>query len=522
MNKYNREQAAGRNLLIYLPPSYHTSPEVHYPVAYIQDGGELFDSCLNQLEHLFFQGKLQELILVGVESSNRNHDYTPWPAAALLEGKPSLDGEGRLYVNELADVIKPYIDGLYRTRPGAEDTAVIGGSLGALIAMFAGYWRPEVFGRLGLISPSFWYEGVLHYVEEQPALAAHLRVFMSVGSFEGIYKNNAQQNMVSYTKQAHELWRVKDGDARRLRFVLAEGDTHDLHCMTKRFPEALAWLFPIVSPLPMEKMAAFMIPGTNAWIMHAERTGREYRIFTYVPAGQPPEEGFPIIYSLDGNASFSSLAEAMRLQSRPPHGFEPAIIVGIGYESDDPIVTGPRFYDYTEKADPVKLPARPSRTEWPETGGADAFLAFIEEELKPALERMFPIDRTRQALFGHSLGGWFTLHVLAERPEAFSTYIAGSPSVWWNGAIILDRLPSSLQRLRQVGELSAISLYIGVGSGEKPSMVADSERLHELLKPYEAEGLRLQYRAFEGEGHVSVIHPMISDMLRFFLRKEEV
>jgi Predicted hydrolase of the alpha/beta superfamily len=520
MNKYHREQAAGRGLLIYVPPSYYTSSAKSYSVAYVQDGGELFDSCLNQLEHLFHQGKLQEMILIGVETSARNHDYTPWPAAALLEGKPPFGGKGRAYVDELADVIKPYIDGAYRTKQGPEHTAIIGGSLGALIAMFAGYWRPDVFGRLGLLSPSFWYEGVLSYVQEQPALADAVRVYMSVGSCEGIYKRNVQQNMVPYTKMAHEAWRAKDADAGRLRFVLAEGDTHDLHCMAKRFPEALAWLFPAQNDVTLEK-TVFTIPGTDTWVMHAARTGREYRIFTYVPTGPSPAEGYPVVYSLDGNASFGSIAEAMRLQARPPHGFEPAIVVGIGYYSDAAIVSGPRFYDYTEQADPSRLPARPDGSAWPETGGADEFLSFIEEELKPALERRLPINRKRQALFGHSLGGWFALHVLNVRPDAFSAYIAGSPSVWWNGSVILDRLPVSLQRLQTAGGLDAISLYIGVGSEEKPSMVADSVRLYEMLQPFQAEGLRLKYRAFEGEGHVSVVHPMISDMLRFLLRGEE-
>ncbi|QHT58563.1 alpha/beta hydrolase [Paenibacillus lycopersici] len=533
MERYSHLVAAGRKLLVYVPPSYRTAPDTRYPVAYVQDGGELFDSCVNQLEHLFRQGKLQETIFVGVASPNRNDDYTPWPAEALQEGKPSFGGGGRAYVDELADIVKPYIDGIYRTLPEAGHTAIIGGSLGGLVAMFAGYWRPDAFGRLGLLSPSLWYDGALRYVEEQPALASSLRVFMSVGSCEGMYKQNAQRHMVPHTKRAYAAWMSKDedgGHANRLRFIVSDGDTHDLLSMARRLPEALAWLFPsgraeersaqaALADAAIERMT-YTIPGTDQWVMRAARTGREYRIYTYVPPGPPPGQGYPVLYSLDGNASFGSLAEAMRLQARPPHGFEPGIVVGIGYDSDEPIVSERRFYDYTEKADPAKLPERPNRAAWPETGGADGFLAFIEEELKPAMERRFPIDRERQSLFGHSLGGWFALHALAERPEAFSAYIAGSPSIWWNGSAILDRLPHALRRLQESAGLSGMALYIGMGADEKPSMKADAERLHALLQPCRAGGLRLHYRAFEGEGHVSVVHPMISDMLRFTMRRE--
>ncbi|WP_091188610.1 hypothetical protein [Paenibacillus catalpae] len=75
-----------------------------------------------------------------------------------------------------------------------------------------------------------------------------------------------------------------------------------------------------------------------------------------------------------------------------------------------------------------------------------------------------------------------------------------------------------MQRLQQTGKLHDISLYSGVGPDEKPNMVADSKQLNELVEPYQADGLRHRYRLFEGEGHVSVVHPMISDMLRFILR----
>ncbi|MGO4542163.1 alpha/beta hydrolase [Paenibacillus sp. 2TAB19] len=521
MNRYQKLSVQGRGLLLYLPSSYGTSPEARYPVAYVQDGGELFEACLNQLELLFRQGRLPELILVGVESPDRNNDYTPWPAVSLLESYPDFGGHGRAYVDELADIVKLYIDTNYRTLPDAANTAIIGGSFGGLISMFAGYWRPDTFGRLGLLSTSFWYKGVLDYVLEQPALAEHIRIYMSVGDCEGIYKKNAQQNMVPYTKRAHAAWLAKDGDARRIRFELTEGGTHDLYCMATHFPEALAFLFAEGEAGASDravKELAYTISGTRQWSMHARRTGREYRIFVYVPSAPPPEQGYPVLYTLDGNASFGSLAEAVRLQGRPPRGFEPCVVVAIGYPSDQPIVSDRRFFDYTEKGDSSKLPARPDGSAWPETGGASEFLAFIEEELKPAVERRFHIDRERQSLFGHSLGGWFALYVLTERPEAFSAYIAGSPSIWWNGSTLLDRLPIALARLPK---RAPIALYIGIGSEEKPSMVEEAEQLHLLLQPYEEQGLlRLAYRKFENEGHVSVIHPLISGLLRFIMQKE--
>src|SRR3546814_4655171 len=63
------------------------------------------------------------------------------------------------------------------------------------------------------------------------------------------------------------------------------------------------------------------------------------------------------------------------------------------------------------------------------TGGADAFLDFIEHDLKPAVAAAAKVDPGRQAIFGHSLGGQFVLYTMITRPQLFDTYLAASPSM---------------------------------------------------------------------------------------------
>ncbi|WP_312019101.1 alpha/beta hydrolase-fold protein, partial [Lysinibacillus sp. D4B1_S16] len=59
------------------------------------------------------------------------------------------------------------------------------------------------------------------------------------------------------------------------------------------------------------------------------------------------------------------------------------------------------------------------------------FLDFILHELMPTVEKEWPINKKKQAVVGHSLGGLFTLYALCARPHLFSHIVAGSPSVWW-------------------------------------------------------------------------------------------
>src|SRR3546814_20571917 len=62
---------------------------------------------------------------------------------------------------------------------------------------------------------------------------------------------------------------------------------------------------------------------------------KSYRIFVSFPSeGKPPETGYPVLYVLDGNASFAAFAEARRIQEYYDIG--KSIVVGVGYQTDMP------------------------------------------------------------------------------------------------------------------------------------------------------------------------------------------
>ncbi|MDF2718567.1 MAG: ferri-bacillibactin esterase BesA [Paenibacillus sp.] len=263
----------------------------------------------------------------------------------------------------------------------------------------------------------------------------------------------------------------------------------------------------------MEQQIPYSVPGTVQRTMHSRNGNREYRIFVFKPAQAAPPTGYPVIYLLDANSIFASVAEAVRLQSRRAGGVEPFVIVGIGYPTDEPFSRERRFFDYTVEATLEQLPHRPDGFSLPATGGAELFLDFIEAELKPSIEREIPIDRKRQSLFGHSLGGLYALHVLFTRPGLFQAYIAGSPSIWWKNKYLFDEAQQLRSRMDQAG--AAVSLMIAVGGQEKPFMIEDAERMSKSLSSARIPGLRLAYSYFGEEGHVSVLPPIISAALRF-------
>lgn len=273
----------------------------------------------------------------------------------------------------------------------------------------------------------------------------------------------------------------------------------------------------------MDKITAsseVTIKGTEQLLMHSSNGKREYQIFVSKPLEEPPPSGYPVIYLLDANSVFGTMVEAVRLQSRRPEksGVVPAIIVGIGYATDEPF-SSERYYDFTLPVAVNELPVRPDGSPWPSHGGAENFLKFIEEDLKPEIGKRYKVDNNSQTLFGHSLGGLFTLYVLFENPYAFQTYIAGSPSLHWNKRWFREEEGAFLSRLNQGN--GDISLLLGVGELEGSHKSGMNENALELSKRLSMKDGRVnvRFKEFEGEGHLSVLPPLINRALRLALKR---
>lgn len=243
--------------------------------------------------------------------------------------------------------------------------------------------------------------------------------------------------------------------------------------------------------------------------------GDTYQLFISRPSETPPEEGFPTIYVLDGNAFFETVANVVHLQSRrhDKTGVPPAIIVGIGYPEEKPFVAERRFKDFTPTLPEGTTPlAMPNGRSLPEGGGAEFFHLFLKEEVLPFIENVYHTSQER-ILFGHSLGGLYTLYTLFHSPDLFTSYISGSPSIWWG-----ER--AAMKWKKQFTEEKASSqegkkLVVSVGGSEREHMVEDARRLASSLL---SSTLDFEYIEAEEENHMSVVPATISRSLRFVFK----
>jgi predicted alpha/beta superfamily hydrolase len=160
-----------RTVDVWLPDGYDESSEP-YSVLYAHDGQNLFipyQSVYNgvdwgvdeSLQRLIDDGNARQAIVVGVWSTpKRRLEYLPqeaWDAApehmqVYIEGTEGGKPESREYLRFIVEELKPFIDQNYRTRPGRDDTFMMGSSMGGLVSLYGTIRHPDVFSAAACVS----------------------------------------------------------------------------------------------------------------------------------------------------------------------------------------------------------------------------------------------------------------------------------------------------------------------------------------------------------------------------------
>jgi predicted alpha/beta superfamily hydrolase len=244
LGKLDTHRLEERVLYVYTPPSYEKSPEATYPLMIVQDGQYLFMDSMVELEADFVSGVTQEIIFVGIEPNGRDQEYTPWPAPPLRAGE-SFGGQGDQYLQLVTETVIPFVKEQYRVVDDSEQTGITGGSLGALISLYAAFQKPHSFGRFAFMSASLWYEKFLDFIQDHSFAQSSLRLYMYVGEQEGVGRETLQRFMVPNTKKTYELLKDKvPGGIENIRFETDPDGVHDHSYFNRYFPNALRFLYP--------------------------------------------------------------------------------------------------------------------------------------------------------------------------------------------------------------------------------------------------------------------------------------
>lgn len=272
-----------RRVWIYLPPDYDSTSK-KYPVLYMHDGQNLFDEAYSfagewkideSMNDLFDAGDFGAIV-VGIDNggANRIREYSPWFNSGYG------GGDGELYATFLVNTLKPFIDSTYRTRTEREFTAIAGSSLGANISMYTGIEYQDVFSKIGIFSPAFWFSdsAYLHVVEE--GIHDEMRIYFVAGD------NESASNISDMMAMLDTLGFV-GLDVSEMQFLHHADGAHSEWYWAREFPEAYEWLFDnlILTYHVQRSVKDFIYPNPAISFLRIESTEFNIPYIIYGPLG---------------------------------------------------------------------------------------------------------------------------------------------------------------------------------------------------------------------------------------------
>lgn len=230
---------------------------------------------------------------------------------------------------------------------------------------------------------------------------------------------------------------------------------------------------------------------------------------------QESKQLYPVVYVLDGEVHLQAVAIVL---SYYWGGFMPEmIIVGISNGEN-------RTRDLTTSTVQTRRGAAYNQ----ETGGAENFTRFIENELIPHIESSYPATDYR-TLIGHSYAGLFTINMLLNHPGVFANYLAIDPSLDWDN----QKLLKHSEKLLGTEDYSGKSLFMSLGgqlhmqnsditienviqdSSEYTLFARSNIQFSKAVTENRQNGLNYQWKFYEQDLHGTISLPSIRDGLIF-------
>lgn len=177
-----------RVILVRTPVGYETN-NVKYPVLYMTDGDAHMGHTASTIDFLTRNGRISDLIVVGVTNTDRTRDLTPAKSTDRNPGgelRFPTSGGADNFLKFFETELIPEIEKEYRTQPYR---IFAGHSLGGLFAIHAMMTKPGLFNSYVAVSPSLQWENfeALKRAEDFLKNQKELKVtlFVSLGNEPG-------------------------------------------------------------------------------------------------------------------------------------------------------------------------------------------------------------------------------------------------------------------------------------------------------------------------------------------------
>lgn len=174
-----------RVVLVRTPAGYEKN-KLAYPVLYMTDGGAHIGHTTSTIEFLVNNGRMADMIVVGIANTDRTRDLTPTKGTGANADQFPTAGGADNFLKFIETEVIPEIEKSYRVQPYR---VLAGHSFGGLFAVHTLVTRPELFNSYIAVSPSLqWGDGAtLKRAEEFLKTRKELRatLFTSLGNEPG-------------------------------------------------------------------------------------------------------------------------------------------------------------------------------------------------------------------------------------------------------------------------------------------------------------------------------------------------
>jgi len=227
---------------------------------------------------------------------------------------------------------------------------------------------------------------------------------------------------------------------------------------------------------------------------YSETLGEDRAIFIYTPRGYDvTQNAYPVLYLLDGSDHFIHATGILHFLSQNDQ--IPQMIM-VAIPNTD------RGRDLT----PTRVEVEGRETT---SGGADNFLKFIGEELRPKIDSMYRTS-PYNILVGHSLAGGFAIYAMVSKPELFDSYIAISPGLSWDNEFIIKRAANYFRSNPEFSKQIFITF-----ANETGQMKDSMDEFVKIMRNSAPENLRWEYSSHPDKNHSTVVHNSIYDGLEY-------
>jgi predicted alpha/beta superfamily hydrolase len=290
---------------------------------------------------------------------------------------------------------------------------------------------------------------------------------------------------------------------------------------------SVAWSAPPAAAAPAAP-APYVLANTEVHTLHAAHLNRDYELYVSLPPSYASgDRRYPVVFVTDANYAFPLVRSIEARIAGHSQEMPEFILVGLGYATGDtPEYSRRRDYTPSPHGDKDAVSDMPGRP--PLYGEAEGYRRFIADEVFPFVSGRYRADMTRKIFAGHSYGSLFGAYVLLTAPRTFDGYVLGSPSLWFDRHLLVDR---EREAAAARPDLRA-TVYLGVGGFEtrapknrrgdprydtEGDMVADTTAFARALASHRYPGLHLRSEIIPGEDHLTVAPTLITHGLMWTL-----